>query len=189
MIVPGSFGFGGAFDAEAVFTGVRVMDTLSGTLLYESDLKNETALDDFGVRENLVDSILDGARRDRIVWIGDVAVRLKILTITITARAHVRNLFRSRHRRCSTQQQRPNTSRDLCLSVRPGKTIREHSPRTYLPPLPSVAPTRSDLPISSTPYRMRYSVSRHSTTRICIRAICRSSRSHGAISKLRPIAC
>lgn len=77
MIIPGSFGFGGAFDAEGVFTDVRVTDTLSGKLLYESDLKNETALADFGVQRNLVDSILDGARRDRIVWIGDVAVCLK----------------------------------------------------------------------------------------------------------------
>lgn len=93
MVVPGSFGFGGAFDAKAVFTGVRVTDTLDGTLLYESDLKDETALDDFAVRRNLVDSILDGARRDRIVWIGDVAVCLKTLTVIVTVRAHVRITF------------------------------------------------------------------------------------------------
>lgn len=93
MAVPGSFGFGGAFDAEAVFTGVRVTDTMSGTLLYESDLKNETALDDFAVRRNLVDSILDGARRDRIVWIGDVAVRLTTLAVIVTICADSRTSF------------------------------------------------------------------------------------------------
>lgn len=89
MVVPGSFGFGGAFDAEGVFTGVRVTDTLNGTLLYESDLKNETALADFKVQRNVVDSILDGARRDRIVWIGDVAVRLISLAAIFNTHTHV----------------------------------------------------------------------------------------------------
>lgn len=89
MVVPGSFGFGGALDAEAVFTGVRVTDTANGTLLYESDLKNETALADFKVQRNLVDSILDGARRDRIIWIGDVAVCLKPLAVIAATHAHV----------------------------------------------------------------------------------------------------
>ncbi|KAI5200241.1 glycoside hydrolase family 78 protein [Aureobasidium subglaciale EXF-2481] len=67
----GSFGFGGWQDQAAYFRDVRVTSS-NGTVLYANTMTNTSAiLPEYGVQSNTADVCLDGAKRDRLAWLGD----------------------------------------------------------------------------------------------------------------------
>jgi hypothetical protein len=81
----GSFGFGGWQDQAAYFSNVEVTSA-NGTVLYTNSLTNASAvLPEYGVQSNTADICLDGAKRDRLVWLGDFYHTVGILA-TSTSR-------------------------------------------------------------------------------------------------------
>ncbi|CAD0055445.1 unnamed protein product [Aureobasidium pullulans] len=67
----GSFGFGGWQDQAAYFKDVKVASS-NGTVIYTNPMTNASAiLPEYGVQSNTADLCLDGAKRDRLVWLGD----------------------------------------------------------------------------------------------------------------------
>jgi len=70
---PGSFGFAGYDDAVGLFRNLRIVDATGATLL-ASALTDEAALDAFAAGTNRLPVMIDGAKRDRWIWAGDLAV-------------------------------------------------------------------------------------------------------------------
>lgn len=68
----GSFGIGTANGDSAIFANLSVFTT--GTEVYASSLTNNSTLDDFLVGTNPLNVIVDGARRDRIAYSGDLDI-------------------------------------------------------------------------------------------------------------------
>lgn len=68
----GSFGLGTSFQQAAVFTNVSL--TASGAQVYSSSLTDESALQDFLVGTNPLPASVDGSRRDRIAYGGDLDI-------------------------------------------------------------------------------------------------------------------
>ncbi|KAI4789734.1 Six-hairpin glycosidase, partial [Aureobasidium sp. EXF-8845] len=67
----GSFGFGGWQDQAAYVKDVKVIAS-NGTTIYTNPMTNASSvLPEFGVQSNTADICMDGAKRDRLVWLGD----------------------------------------------------------------------------------------------------------------------
>ncbi|KAL3428751.1 Six-hairpin glycosidase-like protein [Aspergillus tetrazonus] len=66
----GSFGLGASFNHAAVFTNVSL--TAFGSTMYSSQLTNKSALKDFLLSTNNLSVSVDGSRRDRIAYAGDL---------------------------------------------------------------------------------------------------------------------
>lgn len=67
----GSFGFGGWQDQAGYVKDVHVASS-NGTTIYTNPMTNSsTVLPEFGVQSNTADICMDGAKRDRLVWLGD----------------------------------------------------------------------------------------------------------------------
>jgi Bacterial alpha-L-rhamnosidase C-terminal domain/Domain of Unknown Function (DUF1080) len=69
----GSVGLGNGSGAEALFRNLSVQ-AAGGQTLYTSTLVTNTVLDEFSTGTNAVASVIDGAKRDRYCWSGDLAV-------------------------------------------------------------------------------------------------------------------
>jgi len=69
----GSFGFGASFGHKAIFRDLSVA-TLEGQTVYAHSLTNSTFLPDFFSGTNPLDNVVDGSRRDRIAYTGDLDV-------------------------------------------------------------------------------------------------------------------
>lgn len=69
----GSFGFGASFGHKAIFRDLNVA-TPEGQTVYANNLKNSTFLADFFSGTNPLDTIVDGSRRDRIAYTGDLDI-------------------------------------------------------------------------------------------------------------------
>ena len=69
----GSFGFGASFGHKATFRNLRVA-TLEGQTVYSHTLTNSTFLPDFFTGTNPLDNVVDGSRRDRIAYTGDLDI-------------------------------------------------------------------------------------------------------------------
>ncbi|KAJ5532139.1 hypothetical protein N7494_008691 [Penicillium frequentans] len=67
----GSFGFGAYQDQAAWVRNAIVHDSANGSLLYVDSLCDQSALARYGTQSNLGTVCLDGAKRDRLVWMGD----------------------------------------------------------------------------------------------------------------------
>ena len=67
----GSYGFGAYQDQSAWVRNAKVYDSSNGSLLYTDSLRDESALARYGTQANLGTFFLDGAKRDRLVWMGD----------------------------------------------------------------------------------------------------------------------
>jgi hypothetical protein len=79
----GSFGFGPYQDQAAYIKNVTVTSTDNGTILYNNPMTNKSAvLAEYGVQENYASICLDGAKRDRLVWLGDFFHTSKLIGIT-----------------------------------------------------------------------------------------------------------
>ncbi|CAD0082907.1 unnamed protein product [Aureobasidium vineae] len=66
----GSFGFGGWQDQAGYVKNVKVMAS-NGTTIYTNAMTDDSILPEFGVQSNTADICMDGAKRDRLVWLGD----------------------------------------------------------------------------------------------------------------------
>jgi hypothetical protein len=62
----------------------------NGTLLYENDMLSSSILSEYGVRQNTEALCMDGAKRDRLVWLGDFFHTSKILTSSTSRWDYVR---------------------------------------------------------------------------------------------------
>ncbi|RTE76879.1 hypothetical protein BHE90_008633 [Fusarium euwallaceae] len=71
----GSFGLGAPFGHSAYYRNLKAT-TLDGVEVYSSTLKDPSFLDDFFMGNNPVDTIVDGSRRDRIAYTGDLDIAL-----------------------------------------------------------------------------------------------------------------
>jgi hypothetical protein len=68
----GSFGLGASFNQAAVFTNVSLI--AFGTTMYSSKLNDKSALQDFLLGTNPLPVSVDGSRRDRIAYAGDLDI-------------------------------------------------------------------------------------------------------------------
>ncbi|KAL1621742.1 hypothetical protein SLS54_005265 [Diplodia seriata] len=82
----GTWGFGPFQDQQAYFTNV-VVEAENGTVLYKSDLKGASVLEEHGVAANTHNVCLDGAKRDRLVWTGDYAHTQRIIAASTASTA------------------------------------------------------------------------------------------------------
>lgn len=71
----GSFGFGAPLGHSAVFRNLSATD-LSGERIYSASLTDETFFPDFLVGTNPRDTTVDGSKRDRIAYAGDLDIAL-----------------------------------------------------------------------------------------------------------------
>lgn len=71
----GSFGLGAAFGHSGVFRNLKAT-AANGEEVYSSTLKNESFLEDFLMGTNPADTIVDGSRRDRTAYAGDLDMAL-----------------------------------------------------------------------------------------------------------------
>ncbi|OQO10883.1 hypothetical protein B0A48_04184 [Cryoendolithus antarcticus] len=74
----GTFGFGPSEDQIAYFTNVTVA-AANGTALYQNDLKSTATLAEYSVDSLGTSICLDGAKRDRLVWVGDFYHTSKVI--------------------------------------------------------------------------------------------------------------
>lgn len=74
----GSFGLGAPFAHSAVFKDLKVIDLASGQTVYDNALTNRTFLDDFLMGSNPLSTIVDGSRRDRIAYNGDLDISIGV---------------------------------------------------------------------------------------------------------------
>lgn len=69
----GTIGFREYGSEEGSFKDLQIVDA-NNTLLYQNALSQRSALSDFAVPGNVLPIILDGAKRDRDVWEGDLNI-------------------------------------------------------------------------------------------------------------------
>lgn len=84
-ITPGGVAFTTSDSQETFFRDLQVIDLSPdnlGTILYEDSLTSKRAVSDFGVGTNELPIILDGAKRDRNIWSGDLLVAGPVLYYT-----------------------------------------------------------------------------------------------------------
>ncbi|OAG06153.1 alpha-L-rhamnosidase [Paraphaeosphaeria sporulosa] len=71
----GSFGLGASFGHAAIFRNLSATK-LTGEEIYSASLMDETFFDDFLIGTNPADSTVDGSKRDRIAYAGDLDIAL-----------------------------------------------------------------------------------------------------------------
>jgi hypothetical protein len=74
----GTWGFGPFLDQAAYITDVEVVSA-NGDTLYSNALSSPDILAEYRVAENRAKVCLDGAKRDRLIWIGDFAHTARML--------------------------------------------------------------------------------------------------------------
>ncbi|KAH8879711.1 Six-hairpin glycosidase [Thozetella sp. PMI_491] len=78
----GSWGFGGWQDQAGYFKNVVVYNTANGTVLYGNPMTNaadDGVVREYGVQANSQSVCLDGAKRDRLVWLGDFLHTVRVI--------------------------------------------------------------------------------------------------------------
>lgn len=78
-VTQGTFGFGPFLNQAAYFKNVNITSTSSGKILYSNTLMSSDTLGEYRVAANEYAVCLDGAKRDRVVWIGDYAHTSRII--------------------------------------------------------------------------------------------------------------
>ena len=81
-ITPGGIAFTTSNNQETYFRDLRVIDLSPshfGAILYQDSLTSQQVVSDFGVGTNELPIILDGAKRDRNIWSGDLLVAGPVL--------------------------------------------------------------------------------------------------------------
>jgi alpha-L-rhamnosidase len=73
-ITPGGVGYTTSVDQQVIVRDLTVKEFTTDNVLYQDPLTSEEAVRDFGVGTNELPLILDGAKRDRNVWAGDLLV-------------------------------------------------------------------------------------------------------------------
>jgi alpha-L-rhamnosidase len=123
----GSVGLGNGSGAEALFRNLSVQAS-GGKTLYASTLTTDSVLDEFSMGTNAVASIIDGAKRDRYCWSGDIAVAGPLVYYTNAASEFIKGnmgLFGSFHRSNPNQGE---VSTTLAPQLKPGLTAGDNLP-------------------------------------------------------------
>lgn len=123
----GSVGLGNGSGAEALFRNLSVQ-AAGGQTLYASTLTTDSVLDEFSMGTNAVASIIDGAKRDRYCWSGDLAVAGPLVYYTNDASQFVKGsleLFGSFHR---SNPNMGEVSTTLAPQLEPGLTAGDNLP-------------------------------------------------------------
>jgi alpha-L-rhamnosidase len=76
----GSAGFFNAPGSQATYNNLAISG--NGTSLYANSLQSSNALNDFSANTNATPQLIDGAKRDRTVWSGDISVEAPTLFYT-----------------------------------------------------------------------------------------------------------
>ncbi|CAI7604485.1 unnamed protein product [Penicillium pancosmium] len=78
----GAFGFGAWQDQSAYIRGVYFRDT-TGNMIYHDPMASVAAvLPEYGQHENYFPTCVDGAKRDRLAWLGDFLHTTRIIGVT-----------------------------------------------------------------------------------------------------------
>ena len=89
----GAFGFGAWQDQSAYIRNVTARDA-TGRRIYQNPMTNAaTVLPEFGEHDNYYASCVDGAKRDRLVWLGDFLHTSRIIGVTTYRTDHVKGTF------------------------------------------------------------------------------------------------
>ncbi|CAG8020758.1 unnamed protein product [Penicillium salamii] len=89
----GAFGFGAWQDQFAHVRQVTARDT-NGKLIYHNSMTDATkVLPEYGVHGNYFPTCVDGAKRDRLVWLGDFVHTARIIGVTTYRNDHVTGTF------------------------------------------------------------------------------------------------
>jgi alpha-L-rhamnosidase len=123
----GSFGFAGYDDTEGLFRNLLVSDA-SGNTLLQSTLTDSSILDAFTANTNSESALIDGAKRDRFVWSGDLAVSAPTLYYTSGASDAVAGSLRLHG---SYQRSSGQVPGNLPPQLRPGLASGDAMPSTY----------------------------------------------------------
>lgn len=84
----GSWGFGPWQDQVAVVRDV-VVTAKNGSVLYMNNMTSPDVLSEYGVAQNNATVCLDGAKRDRLVWLGDFFHTSRIIPASTARKTHV----------------------------------------------------------------------------------------------------
>ncbi|PQE11261.1 is able to hydrolyze alpha-1 protein [Rutstroemia sp. NJR-2017a BVV2] len=85
----GSFGFGPWQDQIALVKDVSITSLINNTVLYQNPMTSSSILEEYGVAANTANVCLDGAKRDRLVWLGDFYHTTQIIASTTGRSDHV----------------------------------------------------------------------------------------------------
>lgn len=85
----GGWGFGGWQDQSSLVKDVIVYAG-NGTKVYENPMTSPDIVSEYGVRHNTDAMCMDGAKRDRLVWMGDFFHTSKIIPASSSRWDHVR---------------------------------------------------------------------------------------------------
>lgn len=89
----GAFGFGAWQDQSAYVCSVKARSPM-GEVIYENPMTDAAlVLPEYGVHDNYFPTCVDGARRDRLVWLGDFVHTSRIVGVTTGRDDHVRGTF------------------------------------------------------------------------------------------------
>jgi hypothetical protein len=88
----GTFGFGPYLNQAAYFKDVQVTDK-NGTIIYTNDFSSDDVLQEYSVASNQYTVCLDGAKRDRAVWIGDFAHTARIIASSSGHFSHIQGVI------------------------------------------------------------------------------------------------
>lgn len=80
-LTDGNFGFGPYLSQAAYVRDVQVT-AANGTLIYDNPLTSTDILQEYAIASNEYAMCLDGAKRDRTVWIGDFAHTARIIAVS-----------------------------------------------------------------------------------------------------------
>ena len=84
----GAFGLGTALGHSAYYRNLRAV-TLQGDPIYSNSLTESSVLDDFLMGDNPLDTIVDGSRRDRIAYAGDLDISIGVSYASTYAKSFV----------------------------------------------------------------------------------------------------
>ncbi|KAJ5385842.1 hypothetical protein N7509_008383 [Penicillium cosmopolitanum] len=90
----GAFGFGAWQDQSAYIRGVYARDT-TGNMIYHNSMTNAAlVLPEYGQHENYFPTCVDGAKRDRLAWLGDFLHTTRIIGVTTNRSDHITGTFK-----------------------------------------------------------------------------------------------
>ncbi|OJJ36310.1 hypothetical protein ASPWEDRAFT_169838 [Aspergillus wentii DTO 134E9] len=89
----GTFGFGAWQDQSGLIRNVAAHDG-TGKQIYSNAMTNASqVLPEYGVHENYYSTCVDGARRDRLAWLGDFIHTVRILSVSTGRIDQIRGTF------------------------------------------------------------------------------------------------
>lgn len=91
-LTEGTFGFGPFLNQGAYFKNVSVT-AQNGTLLYSNPMTSDDILEEYAIASNSYAVCLDGAKRDRAIWIGDFAHTARIIATSTGRYDYIKSMI------------------------------------------------------------------------------------------------